>query len=174
MIMIYKFRIFNVVILLLTMTACSTLEKSMPWYRANQVNSISVYVVPDSNIRYAINIDVVFIYQEVALTVLTTMNAQDWFKQKDALLSAYGNQIDLLQWQIINGFGDNQKSLPNAHKQAIAVIAFANYPDNPNAKADLTTVCNPWLVFEGGELSVQAKSPALSKSVEYNDRKMNP
>ncbi len=145
----------------------------MPWYRANAVDSIAVYVVPDPDLGYAINIDVVFIYQEVALTVLKTMSAQDWFQQKDALLSAYGNQIDLLQWQIINGFGDNKKRLPNDRKQAIAVIAYANYPPNPNAKADLTTLSNPWLIFENGELSAKTKSPALSNETKNNDRNVN-
>ena len=168
-----NFRPYIIATLLLTLSACSTIEKSAPWYRANAVDSISVYVVPDPNIRYAISIDVVFIYQEVALTVLTTMSAQDWFLQKDALLSAYGNQIDLLQWQIINGFGDNQKPLPNDHKEAIAVIAYANYPPNPNAKADLTTLRNPWLIIENGELSAKVRSPALSNNTKYNDRNVN-
>jgi len=156
-----------VMVIAFCISACSMLpnfeniKEAMPWYRANQVNQIGVYVAPDATLQYAINIDVVFIYNALTKTVISGLTAEQWFQQKNGLKAAYGQHINTLEWQLVSGFGDDSKILPRNHKQAIAVIAFALSPKNPTAKVEITQFNSPWLVFDEQQLTVQLTPPNL-------------
>jgi len=161
----YKMKLLAVAVLVLNLSACSVLpsvndiKQAMPWYRANQVDQIGVYVVPDATLQYAINIDVVFIYNTLTNTVISGLTAEQWFQQKNGLKASYGQYIKTLEWQMVSGYGDNSKALPGNHKKALAVIAFALSPKNPNAKVDISQLSTPWLVFDKQQLTVKVSPP---------------
>lgn len=148
--------------------ACSSLPtlddiaQLSPWYTYNEVEEITVYVHPDPELRYALNIDVIFIYQELVQTMVSDLTAIDWFSQKAGILASYGRQIDVLEWQVVPGFADQSLDLPKRHGDAIAVVAFVYYPPNPDTKAVLTEITTPWLVFKDGKLSTLTQPPLLS------------
>jgi len=157
-------RTLLLVCLLPLLGGCSSLSyvnSLMPWHRNNQVDEISVYVTPDTDVAYAISIDVVFIYSDVVQTMLSGLDAVQWFQQKAAIKGGYGPQLEILEWQMVKGYGANNSSqpLPENHKDAINVMAFAYSPDNPKAKAVLTELATPWVVFDKGQLKVVTSAP---------------
>ena len=130
-----------------------------PWSRENEVDIISVYVAPDPELLHAVSIDVVFIYTETVHAMLAGLDAIQWFEQKQGVIAGYQTQFDLLEWQMVRGYSDQTQSLPEDHKDAIAVMAFAYSPDNPNAKAVLTELTSPWIVFEDKQLTTLQEAP---------------
>lgn len=161
-------KVICTIILTSLLSACSSvpslsdIAKLSPFYKANQVKSIAVYVAPDDTLRYAISIDVVFVYSEAVLTMVNGMNATDWFSKKAGLTSGFGNQLEVLEWQMVAGYADDQTKLPSNHASALAVIAFAYYPDNPNAMVVLTEMETPWILFSDGNLTAVSQAPTSS------------
>lgn len=147
------------------LSACSSIPtlddvaQLSPWYKRNEVKQVSVYVTPDEGLRHAVNIDVVFVYKYTLLTMVSGMNALDWFEQKSAIKAGYGKSIDILEWQMVAGFADQKLELPERHADAYAVIAFAYYPENPDAKVVLTEIETPWVVFTSGKLTTAETAP---------------
>ncbi|MDN4504007.1 hypothetical protein QX776_16460 [Alteromonadaceae bacterium BrNp21-10] len=152
-------RLFLLMMVLTYLSACTLLNDVNPWARNNQVNSVAVYVAPNENLHHAISIDVLFIYSNEALAALTDVNSNQWFQQKSAFLAGYQASIDILQWQMVAGFSDESIALPTNHKKALAVIAYADHPQNPNGKVILTDFKTPWLIFSNGQLKVQLTPP---------------
>lgn len=153
-------------LMLLGLSGCATISQYMPWYSPNDVEQISVYVKPDPQINHAIEIDVVFVYSDTLETMLNGFSSQQWFEQKSGIISGYSHEMETLSWQLVSGYSDNSKSLPEKHKDALTVIAFANYPSNPNTKAVITNLETPWLIFDAAKMTVQNKAPIPSgKSV---------
>ncbi len=160
-----QLRLLIILLLTVEISACtsvptlSDIAKLAPWYSYNEVEEISVYVEPDPELRYALNVDVIFVYQDLLLTMVNGFSALDWFSQKPAILSSYGSSLDVLQWQVVPGFAEQSKKLPERHSDAIAVLAFVYYPPNPDAKAVLTELKTPWLIFKEGKLTTLAQPP---------------
>ncbi len=146
------------------MSGLETLNSWMPWYRNNQVDSVAVYVKPDPDLDHAVSIDVVFIYDDMIQTMLKEFDAIQWFEKKQALMVSYAPQLDVLQWQMVSGYGRKTKQLPEKHKDAIAVMAFAYYPSSPNTKAVLTDLETPWVVFDSNKLITQSGPPDFEHS----------
>lgn len=140
-------------------SAYNSVKQAMPWYRANDVDSIAVYVAPDASLRFAIAIDAVFVFDDMTLTVVKGLNSQQWFEQKNEILAKYHSALNVLNWTVVSGLGNSTKPLPNNHKEAIAVLAFANFPSNPNALVEITEIQTPWLVFENGQLRAENNRP---------------
>lgn len=165
-------RLIKITILIALLSGCSimsgldTLNSWMPWYRNNQVDSIAVYVKPDPELEHAVSIDVVFMYDDMIQTMLKEFDAIQWFEKKQALMTSYAPQLDVLQWQMVSGYGQKEKQLPEKHKDAIAVMAFAYYPGSPNTKAVLTDLETPWIVFDSDKLITQSGPPNFNKSVD--------
>ena len=162
-----------IAVLMSLLTGCSSIssavdkvKKAMPWYTANEVDKITVYVAPDPSLRYALSIDVVFVYSELAQTMVASLNAQQWFEQKRAIKAKQQNAVRVLEWTMVSGLGEVAKPLPKDHGDAISVLAFANYPLNPDAQAELTEISNVWLVFADGQLSAASQSPIETPSKE--------
>ena len=148
-------------LLALMLSACSGIKKLNPWHTNNDVEAISVYVEPDPALRHAVSIDVLFVYSEKALTAIGNLTATDWFSQKRGLMANYSHELSVLSWQIVKNYTGVSKTLPTDHADAIAVLAFAFYPANPNAKAILTELETPWLVFSKGRLKAVTEPPLL-------------
>lgn len=149
----------------ISLGACSSLPtlkdiaKISPWYKANKVESISVFVPADPELRYALNIDVAFVYTDAVLAMVNGLNGSDWFVQKPGIKAGYGDQIKIMQWQMVAGYADEGRLLPSDHSDALAVVAFAYYPENPNTKVILNEMEAPWLVFSQGKLSASNNAP---------------
>lgn len=156
-------KIIKLLLILLMLNGCSTFSSIYstlnPWSSENEVKSISVYVTPDPELLHAVSIDVVFIYTDTVHAMLAGLDAIQWFAQKQGVVSGYQTQLDILEWQMVRGYGDQSKSLPEDHKDAIAVMAFAYSPDNPNAKAVLTELSSPWVVFKDKKLTTLKEAP---------------
>ena len=154
-------------LLLLSMmlTGCSTLQsinESMPWHSGNQVETVGLKVNFDAQLQHAVSVDVVFIYDENLIAMLSNASAAQWFAEKKGYMANYGFNMDILHREIVPGYSEVISELPERHKDANAVIAFAFYPQNPNAKADLTELPTPWLLFDAQQMQVAAAAPTTS------------
>jgi hypothetical protein len=134
----------------------SHITSFVPDYSANEVESLGLFVPPDQSLNSAIQVDVVFIYSKEALITVNNIDASQWFTQKTAFLAEFAQQLDLMQWQLVEGFSQSSDSLPDNHKKAILVLVFAN---NPNNKVDISRFENPWLVLDGTSIKVHDKPP---------------
>ncbi|MCC2615013.1 hypothetical protein LJ739_02000 [Aestuariibacter halophilus] len=129
---------------------CSALQA--PWSRANGLERLSVQMAPSAQLRYALSVDVLFVYDQQVLDVIAPLNAQQWFESKAAFQSMYGQHLRTVQMQLVTGVRFNDITLPDNHHRALAVLAFANDPGNPNTKVILTEQQAPLLIFDGNEL----------------------
>lgn len=145
--------------------ACSTMQsvnESMPWFSGNEVESIGLKVNFDAQLQHAISVDVVFVYDENLIALLSNADAGQWFAEKQGYISNYGFNMDILHREIVPGYSELIMALPEKHSDAKAVIAFAYYPLNPNAKAVLTEIPTPWLLFDAQNMQVMATAPTLT------------
>ena len=164
---------FVAIALTLGLMGCSSLPSLKdlnPWHKENQVRSLSVFVAPDPSLRFALNIDVVFVYSDAVLAMVNNLKGNEWFSQKSGIVSAYSNQVKVLEWQMVSGYADEGRSLPEDHSDALAVIAFAYYPPNPDARVVLNEFKNPWLVFAQGKLVASEVAP-ISTAPQKGDKK---
>ena len=145
-------------LLLLMLSGCFA---SNSLFGQNGVESIGVYVAPNSELKYAVSIDVVFVYSEDLASRLADINGETWFQQKSAIISSYSSQLDLLEWQIVNGYADESRILPKGHRKAIKVLAFMYYPGSEQTRVDITNTSAPWLVVESKRLEVKLDSPSI-------------
>lgn len=151
------------VLLLCTfLSACSTLETAnefMPWYSGNEVESIGLKVNAGSAMKYAVSVDIVFAYDENLIALMTNISSEQWFKEKPGYMASYGPKMDVIQRQIVPGYSELIEVLPGRSVMAKGVYAFAYYPNNPNAKADLTAVATPWLIFDEAQMTMVSAAP---------------
>ena len=147
------------------LSGCSTIEtvnEYMPWYSGNEVQSIGLKVNSGSAMKYAVSVDIVFAYDENLLALMDSMSSEQWFKEKSGYLASYGHNMDVMQRQIVPGYSELIEVLPGRSVMAKGVYAYAFYPNNPNAKAVLTAVATPWLIFDAQQMTLIAAAPVTT------------
>lgn len=148
---------------LLFITGCSSVKSVNPWHKNNKVKAVSLFVAQDPNLRHAVDIDVVFVYGDIAYAVVSDINSVQWFEQKVGIRSGYGDKIKLKSWELVKGFGVQSKDLPKKSRKADGVFVFVNDPQNPNAKVVISDFKKPWIIYDGGNLSVTSSPPSEAK-----------
>lgn len=144
------------------LSGCSTIQsinESMPWHSGNEVESIALQVKFDAQLQHAVSVDIVFVYDDNLIALLSNASAAQWFMEKKGYMANYGINMDIIHREIVPGYSESIVELPERHKDAKSVIAFALYPQNPNAKADLTLLATPWLLFDAQQMQVAAAAP---------------
>lgn len=152
-------------ILVMATTSCSSLQsinEKMPWYAGNDVENIGLQVMFDTQLEHALSVDIVFVYDENLLPLLFAADAGQWFQERAGYLTRYGTQMDVIHREIVPGYSEFIRALPNNHSDAKAVFAFAYYPFNPKAKADLTLIKTPWLTFDAQTMTVLNSAPTFA------------
>lgn len=151
----------------LHLSACSTMQsmnESMPWFSGNEVESVGLKVNFDAQLQHAISVDIVFIYDENLIALLSNADATQWFSEKAGYISSYGPSMDVIHREIVPGYSELMTELPDNHSDAKAVLAFAYYPLNPNAKAVLTSLPTPWLLFDAETVQILTVAPTPAPS----------
>ena len=138
------------------MSSCSirSFHDLNPWHKYNSVEEISIYIAPDPNLHFAISIDVVFIYNPETVSLFDKLDGNQWSKTKQFILAGRGSEIDVLQWQLVAGFEDRSRVLPENHEKAVKVLAFMNYPGSEATSVEITQFVSPRLLVESRQLSV--------------------
>ena len=148
-----------------SLSACSTLQninENMPWFAGNEVQSVGLQVSFDAQLQHAISVDIVFAYDESLIALLTAADAGQWFQERAGYLASYGAQMEVIHREIVPGYNEFIDELPDDHDNAKAVFAFAFYPLNPKAKANLSAIATPWLLFDAQNMSVLSAAPNLA------------
>lgn len=143
-------------------SACSTIEtvnEFMPWYSGNEVQSVGLKVNTGSAMKYAVSVDIIFAYDENLMALMTNISSEQWFKEKSGYMASYGPKMDVIQRQIVPGYSELIEVFPGRSVMAKGVYAFAYYPNNPNAKADMTAVATPWLIFDEAQMTMVSAAP---------------
>lgn len=149
-------------------SGCSSLPNLRdinPFAGNNSVESIGLYIAPDSKLSYAVSVDVLFLYSEDSVEAIGKLESKDWFSQKAFLKATMGNEFELLEWQLVHAHGDIERELPRKHEEAVKVIAFARTPDfDKKLKVELTDMEAVWLIFKNGQLTAQENNPGFFES----------
>ncbi|BDX06556.1 hypothetical protein [Planctobacterium marinum] len=154
--------LFLAALTLVFVSACSTVEmvnEYMPWYSGNSVESVGLKVNTGTAMNYAVSVDIVFAYDENLVTLLTSTSSDQWFKERQGYIASYGVNMDVIQRQIVPGYSELLDNFSERSALAKGVFAFAYYPNNPNAKAVLTEVATPWLVFDAAQMTMVSAAP---------------
>ncbi len=138
------------------MSGCSirSFAELNPWHKYNSVENISVYVAPDPEMQFAVGIDVVFIYSPELVNLIAKLDDQEWFEAKQSIIANYASDIDMLEWQLVSGFEDRSRPLPENHKNAVKILAFMNYPGGKNTSVEITHLTSPRLLVGFKQLKV--------------------
>jgi hypothetical protein len=107
-----------------------------PKYAA--VREIQVIAPSDANQTSATAIDLVFVYDPAAISVLP-LTGPLWFANKAPLSSALINRIEVVSIQLQPGAVVAPVKLPKQYKHALAVFCFINFiAPAGQGRADLT------------------------------------
>ena len=160
-------RIILAGILTVLVTGCSTVatvNEYMPWYAGNQVESVGLKVNTGATMKHAVSVDIVFAYDENLITLLTGISSEQWFNEKRGYMASYGVNMDVIERQIVPGYSELLTEFSERSNDAKGVFAFAWFPSNPNAKAVMTEVATPWLIFEQGQMTMVSAAPGGATS----------
>ncbi len=135
-------------------------ESINPWYSGNEIDAIGLKVNRSAALRHAVSVDLVFAYDDNLVTLLTSATAELWFAERNGYIASYGMNMDVMRREIVPGYSELiRDNLPARLSEAKAVFAFAYFPSNPNAKAVITEVATPWLIFDAGQMTLLAQAP---------------
>ncbi len=135
----------------------SSINTKMPWYTANSVDAIGVYV---DNSKTAIPIHVVYAYGDASLAIVSNVTAEQWFSQKKGYCAFYRDEIDILSMEVVSRYSAKILKQPKDHKDAIAFIVFARIPGADVTKIDISTLETPWILVDNKDLSAQSEVPS--------------
>lgn len=155
-------RCFTAAFLIVLLTSCSTVStvnEYMPWYAGNQVESIGLKVNTGASMKHAVSVDIIFAYDENLITLLTGVSSEQWFNEKRGYMASYGVNMDVIQRQIVPGYSELLTQFSDRSADAKGVFAFAWFPGNPNAKAVMTEVATPWLIFDQNQMTMVSAPP---------------
>lgn len=115
------------------------LKTLLPWYEANQVETIEIVSSINANRNSAVSVDVVLIYDESLAGELKKMSARDWFKRKSEIHLNYPSGVDIMSWEIVPASSIVSGGLPKKSRFAKNVLLFAFFAnsDNPH-RTDIT------------------------------------
>ena len=90
------------------------------------VRSIELVADGTANEFSATAIDIVFVYQTSAASLLPT-DGPAWFARRDSLRNTLASQADIVSLQVPPPYASFSVSLPKRYKDAVRVVAFANF-----------------------------------------------
>ncbi len=141
----------------LLLAGCQSIEKLWPGHvRTTSLDTLQVAAQPGANLNAATALDVVFVYDPTALTLLP-QTGPDWFANKPALENGLGRSADVLKLEIIPATLTDAP-LPKRHGKAIVVYSFANYlAKDGQARVDLTRYRHPVIWLTPTQITVTEK-----------------
>jgi len=114
-------------LLLLVLAGCSPPPTALMGLR--------VVAAPDANERMATWVDIVFVFDDAAITAMPD-NAGDWFANKPTLMGRHPGALKVVSLQVPPGDWINPVPLPEGSQCAYKVIAYPNLRD-PQGRAAL-------------------------------------
>ncbi len=141
------------------------LKTYVPFYHANAVEQVSLLVKNDNRLVHAVAVDLVFIFDQTVQANLENIDAQTWFNEKPGYRASYGGKIKLLSWELVRGYSASTQTLPDDHEDALSVVVFARYPNNPNTKAIVSELAHPWILLDASQMLVSETQPSATITV---------
>lgn len=112
--------------LMACLSACGFASNDQDYRTTSELNQINVVAQIDANQNMATALDVVFVFDKNALSVLPK-TGPDWFANKSALLANLASGVAVMSLQIPPASTVSGGPMPNGYKKAIAVYSYANY-----------------------------------------------
>lgn len=144
------FRFAGVITVVILINGCLSITKHIPFYPVNNNNikTISVESTADSNENVPVSLDMVFIYTTKAESELNKLLGPEWFKNKNALLLRYKNDLKIVHLEVVPHTQVTEVILPDDYNEALKVILFANYiAEDGQYQADISTYKNLRIVL---------------------------
>lgn len=92
----------------------------------NPLRAIQIVAEPNANQNSATAMDIVFVYDPTALSLLPK-TGPEWFAKKATLAVGLGDAIDTVSLQVPPATLIDDVALPQRAKKALAVYCYANY-----------------------------------------------
>lgn len=144
-------KVLALVILVIALSGCSAIKKTvsvLPFVSTNDVKAIGVVVRPMTRPPHAVVVDLVFVHEELVNEVVSGIDAATWFESQSDYCRIYSDNLDVLRFEIVAGFGTGTAVLPKKHHKALAVYAFSNYPSGVGTQLDVSGLKVPWLTID--------------------------
>lgn len=105
---------------------------------STRFNTVKIVTEVNANQNTATTIDIVFVYDANADTLLPKTSSE-WFEKKTAFIQLFATNIDLVSLQVPPATRANV-ALPDRHSKAIGVYAFVNFlSDDSQVVGNLTS-----------------------------------
>ncbi len=129
-----------------------------PWYRANQVQAITLLCSDTMNDDTPMAVDVLFVYNDILANQLLGQTASQWFAAKAQYRLKYGTDMDIVAMELVPNLSYVKVQLPAKARLAVKVILFANYM-TPSGQypVDLSTFQAPTVSLEQKEVLFSEK-----------------
>lgn len=108
------------------LAGCAMIDKLLGIEPKSPLQELRVVTLAGANSNSATAIDIVFVYDDLTLTLLPK-TGPEWFANKTSLLAATTLSVDVLSLQVQPDWALDGVSLPKRHKEAVAIYSYANY-----------------------------------------------
>ncbi|MEX0618994.1 MAG: hypothetical protein WDZ76_11445 [Pseudohongiellaceae bacterium] len=110
----------------------------------NQIESVRISSTLDPNAILITDVDVVFIFDEARLANFPETKS-GWYSQKFMMRRNAGDAIRVVTTSVPQGFDYQDIILPEGHRNALRVLAFAQHQAQDTSPLDLTDMIRPML-----------------------------
>jgi type VI secretion system protein len=119
-------RVLAMLALAAALAGCAMIDKLLGIEPKSPLKELRVVTLAGANSNSATALDIVFVYDDLTLTLLPK-TGPEWFANKTALLAATTLSVDVLSLQVQPDWALDGVTLPKRHKEAVAVYSYANY-----------------------------------------------
>lgn len=123
----------------LAVSGCGFISHALDYSPTTPLKTLNIVAEIDSNMNMGTEIDVVFVFDKNAATVLPK-TSPDWFANRDALQAGLASSIVVMGIQVVPGSLVTNQPLPRGYAKAVYVYSYASYVNaGGQAAANLTS-----------------------------------
>jgi hypothetical protein len=110
----------------LAVSGCGFISHALDYSPTTALKALNIVAELDANQNMGTEVDLVFVFDKNALTVLPT-TSPDWFANRDALQAGLASGIAVLGVQVVPGSTVTNQPLPGGYDKAVYVYSYASY-----------------------------------------------
>ena len=99
---------------------------------------IELVALPEANNNATTPVELVFVYDDSIAEQLKAVTASEWFQQRNAMIAAYGNKMQVQGFELVPTFDIAPVTLPDISAEAVGIFVFARLPNSGSDKLDIS------------------------------------
>ncbi len=109
-------------------------KSRQPFRLKRDKDRVLLYAEFDANRRSPIQVNLVFIHNKYLISLISQLDAQQWFDQGDAISRKYSNSISVVSNKVLPSARTYLKRFTKRQKQAAMIVVFSSYRSNGEHK----------------------------------------